>query len=75
MKCKIYHIVGPVLKSNRNIIERGKIETPNTQINVREYRRGNQNGQSRETGKIGYTRPRKNQHNMCWTPLFTSRHT
>ena len=25
------------------------------QINVREYRRGKQNGQSRETGKIGYT--------------------
>ena len=25
-------------------------------INVREYRRGKQNGQSRETGNIGYTR-------------------
>jgi len=25
------------------------------QINVREYLRGKQNGQSRETGKIGYT--------------------
>jgi hypothetical protein len=26
------------------------------QINVREYRRGNTKGQSRETGNIGYTR-------------------
>jgi hypothetical protein len=31
--------------------------TQNTgQINVREYRRGNEKGQSRETGNIGYTR-------------------
>jgi len=30
-------------------------------INVREYRRGNQNGQSRETGNIGYTRRRKSK--------------
>ena len=28
------------------------------QINVREYRRGNEKGQSRETGNIGYTRHR-----------------
>jgi hypothetical protein len=28
------------------------------QINVREYRRGNEKGQSRETGKIRYTRHR-----------------
>ena len=28
------------------------------QIHVREYRRGNVNGQSRETGNIGYTRHR-----------------
>ena len=28
-------------------------------INVREYRRGNQKGQSRETGNIGHTRRRK----------------
>jgi len=28
-------------------------------INAREHRRGNQNGQSRETGNIGYTRRRK----------------
>ena len=28
------------------------------QINVREYRRGNTKGQSRETGNIGYTRHR-----------------
>jgi hypothetical protein len=31
------------------------------QINVREYRRGNEKGQSRETGNIGYTRQRKNK--------------
>jgi hypothetical protein len=30
------------------------------QINVREYRRDNEKGQSRETGKIGYTRHRTN---------------
>jgi hypothetical protein len=30
------------------------------QINDREYRRGNEKGQSRETGKIGYTRQRTN---------------
>ena len=35
------------------------------QIKVREYRRGNQKGQSRETGNIGHTRRRqtKNKHN------------
>jgi hypothetical protein len=47
-------------------------------INVREYRRGNQNGQSRETDNIGYTRPRKTkqktQHNMCWASLFANKH-
>ena len=34
-------------------------------INVREYRRGNKNGQSRETDNIGYTRRRqtKQKHN------------
>jgi hypothetical protein len=35
------------------------------------------NGQSRETGNIGYTRRRKNktktQHNMCWTPLYANK--
>jgi len=34
-------------------------------------------GQSRETGKIGYTRREKNkakiQHNMCWTPLCANK--
>jgi hypothetical protein len=30
------------------------------QINAREYRRGNKKGQSRETGKIRYTRHRTN---------------
>jgi len=28
-------------------------------INIREYRRGNKNGQSREAGNVGYTRRRK----------------
>jgi hypothetical protein len=36
------------------------------------------NGQSRETGIIGYTRRRKTkletQHNMCWKPLCASKH-
>ena len=34
-------------------------------INVREYRRGIKNGQSRETGNIGYTKQRqtKQKHN------------
>jgi hypothetical protein len=38
------------------------------EINVKEYRRSNQNTQSRETGNIGYTRLRKtnviNPHEM-----------
>ena len=37
-------------------------------INVREYRKGNQNGQSRETGNKTKKRKTKTQHNMCWTP-------
>ena len=32
------------------------------QINVREYRRGNKNRQSKETGNIGYTRHRTNTY-------------
>jgi hypothetical protein len=49
-------------------------------INVRECRRGNQNGKSKETGNIGYTRHKtktnkiKTQHNMCWTPLCANKH-
>ena len=31
------------------------------QINVREYRRGNEKGKSRETGNIGYTKYRTNK--------------
>jgi hypothetical protein len=31
-------------------------------INVREYRRDNQNGESRETGNIRYIRWRKTKH-------------
>ena len=46
------------------------------QINVREYRRGNKNGQSRETGNIVYTRRKKTKphYNMCWTPLYVNKH-
>ena len=47
------------------------------EVNVREYRMGNQNEQSRETGNIGYSRRRKTkqkkQHNMCWTPLYANK--
>jgi len=32
------------------------------------------NGQSRETGNIGYTRQRKTQHSMCWTPQYANKH-
>jgi len=34
-------------------------------INIREYRRGNKNGQSREAGNVGYTwrRKTKQKHN------------
>jgi hypothetical protein len=48
------------------------------QINVREYRRGNQNGQSRETGNIGYTRQRqtKQKHNtICVGHHYTQTNT
>jgi hypothetical protein len=31
------------------------------QVNVTEYRRSNQKWQSKETGNIGYTRPRKEE--------------
>ena len=42
-------------------------------INVREYRRHNQNGQSRETGNIGYTRRRqkKQKHNTIYNTYYT----
>ena len=43
-------------------------------MNVREYRSGNKNGQSRETGNTGYTIRRKTQHNICWTPLSANKH-
>jgi len=37
------------------------------------------NGQSRETGYIGYTRRRKTKQKhrtiyMCWAPLFANKH-
>jgi len=35
MKNKKYHTVGTVPKSNRKIVERGKVYTPNTQIHDR----------------------------------------
>jgi len=34
-----------------------------------------QNGQSRETGNVGYTIRSKTQHNMCWTSLYTQTNT
>jgi len=49
-------------------------------ISIREYQRGNKNGQSRENGNIGYIRHKtrtektKTQHNMCWTPLCTNKY-
>ena len=41
-------------------------------INVRVYRRGNQNGQSRETSSIGYTGKEQQKKNstQCWTLLY-----
>ena len=36
--------------------ERGARTKLNIYVNVREYRRGNKKGQSRETGNIGYTK-------------------
>jgi len=38
------------------------------EVNVREYRRGNQKGQSREPGNTGYKRRRKTKqkHNTIW---------
>jgi len=32
------------------------------------------NGQSRETGNIGYTIRSKIQHTICWTPLCANKH-
>ena len=42
------------------------------QINVRECRRDNKKGQSRETGNIGYTRRRKTKHNTTPYVLDTT---
>ena len=48
------------------------------QINVENTEGAIKNGQSRETGNIGYTRLRKDkaktQHNMRRTPLYTHKH-
>jgi hypothetical protein len=35
MKNKIYHTVGTFPKTKRKIVDRGKIDTPNTQIHDR----------------------------------------
>ena len=51
---------GVMQKDNREKL--ATLGTQDTgQINVREYRRGNEKGQSRETGNIGYTRHRTNK--------------
>ena len=42
-------------------------------INVREYRRSNQNGQSSETGNIGYTRRRKTTQYVLDTTIHTQK--
>jgi len=47
---------------------------PLTLINVREYRRENKKGQSRETGNIGYTKRRKTkqkQNTLCIGQHYT----
>jgi hypothetical protein len=46
--------------------------TNNWQINVREYRRGNQNGQSRETDDIGNTRRRQTKQKH--STIFVGHH-
>ena len=55
-----------MLENTKGAIKKGQsIETDNIrytgQINVREYRRGNEKGQSRETGNIRYTGHRTNK--------------
>ena len=57
-----------MLESTEGVMKKDNLEklatlgTQDTgQINVREYRRGNKKGQSRETDNIGYTRHRKNK--------------
>jgi hypothetical protein len=48
------------------------------QINVREYRRGNQKGQSRGTGNIGYTSRRKSKQKhdtICVVHRYTQTNT
>ena len=53
---------GAINKGNREkLATQGTQDTEQT--NVREYRRGNTQGQSREIGNIGYTRHRTNK---CW---------
>jgi hypothetical protein len=48
-----------------------------TEITVREYRRGNTNGQSRANGNIGYTRRRKTKqkHSICVGQLYAQTST
>ena len=56
-----------MLENTEEVIKKNnqeKVATLGTQdtghINVREYRRGNEKGQSRETGNIGNTRHKTN---------------
>jgi hypothetical protein len=42
------------------------------EINVKEYRRGNQNGQSRETCNVGYTRRRQTKQSATQYVLDTT---
>jgi len=32
------------------------------------------NGQSGDTGNMGYTTQRNTKHNMCWTSLYANKH-
>ena len=41
-------------------------------INVREYRRANEKGQSRETGNIGYARRRKKNRTQYVLDTYTN---
>ena len=51
---------GAIKKDNpQKLATKGTQDTG--QQNVKEYRKGNKNGQSRETANIGYTRHRTNK--------------
>ena len=72
-----------MLENTKGAINKGQsIETGNIrytgQINVREYQRGNQKRtiQRNWQHKVHktYKNKTKTQHNMCWTPLYASKH-